>query len=158
MTLKAIDTRYKGHLFRSRLEARWAVFFDHLGIAWEYEPEGFELPSGRYLPDFRTTSSCGSFRYWVEVKGEDPTEREKSILLELANLSDIPAYMVHGLPGERPPLFLMDLHVGALSGLRSASFVANGVGLVISGSRLDDMIANAIVAAKSARFEHGFRG
>lgn len=28
MTIKAIDTIYKGYKFRSRLEARWAVFFD----------------------------------------------------------------------------------------------------------------------------------
>ena len=51
--IKAIETRYKGYLFRSRLEARWAVFFDALGIKWEYEPEGVVLPDGtRYLPDF----------------------------------------------------------------------------------------------------------
>ena len=28
------------------------MFFDELGIKWEYEKEGYELPSGRYLPDF----------------------------------------------------------------------------------------------------------
>ena len=49
---QAIRTRYSGILFRSRLEARWAVFFDALGVKWEYEKEGYELPSGRYLPDF----------------------------------------------------------------------------------------------------------
>jgi hypothetical protein len=52
--VKAIETVYNGYRFRSRLEARWAVFFDALGVEYEYEPEGFELPSGRrYLPDFR---------------------------------------------------------------------------------------------------------
>lgn len=51
--IKAIETQYKGYRFRSRLEARWAVFFDALGIPWEYEPEGFETRAGRYLPDFR---------------------------------------------------------------------------------------------------------
>lgn len=40
---KAVQTEYKGYLFRSRLEARWAVFFDTLGIQWEYEPEGIVL-------------------------------------------------------------------------------------------------------------------
>lgn len=35
--IKPIQTRYKGYHFRSRLEARWAVFFDALGIAWKYE-------------------------------------------------------------------------------------------------------------------------
>lgn len=51
--LRPIETRYKGYRFRSRLEARWAVFFDMLGLPWEYETEGFELKSGRYLPDFK---------------------------------------------------------------------------------------------------------
>lgn len=32
-TIKAIETSYAGCRFRSRLEARWAVFFDTLGIA-----------------------------------------------------------------------------------------------------------------------------
>lgn len=31
--MKAIETRYKGYRFRSRLEARWAVFFDALGLS-----------------------------------------------------------------------------------------------------------------------------
>ena len=51
--VKPIETRYKGYRFRSRLEARWAVFLDKLGVEWEYEPEGFSLEHmGAYLPDF----------------------------------------------------------------------------------------------------------
>ena len=50
--IQAIETTYNGYRFRSRLEARWAVFFDAIGQEYEYEPEGFELMSGRYLPDF----------------------------------------------------------------------------------------------------------
>ena len=53
---KAIETIYNGYRFRSRLEARWAVFFDTAGIRYEYEPEGFETTGYeefyRYLPDF----------------------------------------------------------------------------------------------------------
>lgn len=37
MTIKAIRTTYKGIEFRGRTEARWALFFDELGIPWEYE-------------------------------------------------------------------------------------------------------------------------
>lgn len=63
--IKPIETNYKGCRFRSRLEARWAVFFDNLGIKWEYEPEGFELPDGtRYLPDFYLPRS----KTYAEVK------------------------------------------------------------------------------------------
>lgn len=42
--IKPIETIYNGYRFRSRLEARWAVFLDSLGVKYEYEPEGFELP------------------------------------------------------------------------------------------------------------------
>jgi hypothetical protein len=53
MTIKALETEYAGHKFRSRLEARWAMFFDEIGIKWEYEPQGYKLTNGEcYLPDF----------------------------------------------------------------------------------------------------------
>lgn len=52
-TIKAIETVYRGYKYRSRLEARWAVFFDTLGIKYEYEKEGYDLgEAGWYLPDF----------------------------------------------------------------------------------------------------------
>lgn len=51
--MKAIETKYNGYLFRSKLEAKWALFFDLLNIKYEYEPEGFESNKNeRYLPDF----------------------------------------------------------------------------------------------------------
>ena len=34
---KPIETTYNGVRLRSRLEARWAVFFDALGVKWLYE-------------------------------------------------------------------------------------------------------------------------
>lgn len=40
-----IETIYKGYRFRSRLEARWAVFMDACGADWEYEPEGISAVS-----------------------------------------------------------------------------------------------------------------
>lgn len=61
---RGLPTTYAGHTFRSRLEARFAVLFDGLAIRWEYEPEGFELPSGLYVPDFWLPQ----LRAWVEVK------------------------------------------------------------------------------------------
>lgn len=77
--MKAIETKYKGYRFRSRLEARWAVFFDALGIEWRYEPEGFDLGFGAmYLPDFWLpiqkqvcgVPGCG---HWIEIKATEPT-------------------------------------------------------------------------------------
>jgi hypothetical protein len=66
--LRPIDTTYKGYKFRSRLEARWAVFFDALGLKWQYEVEGFNLSNGeRYLPDFKVSGTL-NITNWYEVK------------------------------------------------------------------------------------------
>ena len=46
--VKAIETKYAGTIFRSRLEARWAAFFDVLRWSWIYEP--FDLDG--WFPDF----------------------------------------------------------------------------------------------------------
>ena len=76
--LKAIQTEYKGYKFRSRLEARWAVFLDALGVKWEYEPEGYDLENGSaYLPDFRLYNvflnhghRSRNCTIYLEVKGQ----------------------------------------------------------------------------------------
>ena len=69
--IKAIETEYKGYKFRSRLEARWAVFFDKMGYKWQYELEGYRTNYDKnsifYLPDFYLPD----FHTWVEVKGSD---------------------------------------------------------------------------------------
>ncbi|WP_101790989.1 hypothetical protein [Nonomuraea indica] len=67
MSFKPIETHYAGCRFRSRLEARYAVLFDKLGIRWEYEPQGFLVDRRPYLPDFCLVDS-GT---WVEVKGSE---------------------------------------------------------------------------------------
>lgn len=66
--IQPIETVHADCRFRSRLEARWAVFFDNMDIPWLYEPEGFQLSDGSmYLPDFYLPD-CST---WVEVKGSD---------------------------------------------------------------------------------------
>lgn len=80
--IKAIPTKYKGYEFKSRIEARWAVFFDALGLKWEYEKEGYVLSDGTwYLPDFwlpdlymRDKDKKG---IWIEVKGAYPSKEEQ---------------------------------------------------------------------------------
>lgn len=64
--IKVIETEYNGYRFRSRLEARWAVFFDALGIKYQYEPEGFDADGVKYLPDFYLPDADR----WIEIKGK----------------------------------------------------------------------------------------
>ena len=62
--IKAIETRYKGCRFRSRLEARWAVFLDAMGIDWQYEPQGYVVDGTPYLPDFFVPA----WGWFIEIK------------------------------------------------------------------------------------------
>lgn len=71
--LRVLPTPYAGYTFRSRTEARWAVFLDHLDIKWDYEREGFEFNGERYLPDFWLPE----LDTWLEVKGVIPTHAEQ---------------------------------------------------------------------------------
>lgn len=67
-TIQAIQTNYKGFRFRSRLEARYAVWLDALRIDWRYEEEGYDFGGEQYLPDFNLhTLSC-----FMEVKPKPP--------------------------------------------------------------------------------------
>lgn len=85
--MKAIETVYNGYRFRSRLEARWAVFFDALGIEYQYELEGFELGNGiKYLPDFRVKSNF--FTGWIEIKPQFPNEIEIEKAIQLSMSGD----------------------------------------------------------------------
>ena len=59
---QAIQTNYKGTNFRSKLEVRWARFFDAVGWKWKYEPYRIN----RWLPDFEIKTFSG--RCFVEVK------------------------------------------------------------------------------------------
>jgi hypothetical protein len=85
--IKAIPTKFKGYNFRSRLEARWGVFFENIGVEWEYEPEGFELPSGtRYLPDFRVRSKMDNCHVicWYDVKPRKGQEGDDAKINEFS--------------------------------------------------------------------------
>lgn len=96
--MKAIPTAYKGYLFRSRLEARWAVFLDSFREEWEYEKEGYELPSGRYLPDFWLPR----LGLWLEIKGEEPKKQEIELCADLGEETDRPVAIAWGIPTSNP--------------------------------------------------------
>lgn len=60
--MQAIPTVYAGVRFRSRLEARWAAFFDLCAWPWTYEPMDLD----GYIPDFVLRFEPGPLL--VEVK------------------------------------------------------------------------------------------
>ena len=62
--LKGQDTEYGGILYRSRLEASWAEFFDGMQVCHKYEYERVDLGKDRYTPDFWLKD----FGIWVEIK------------------------------------------------------------------------------------------
>ena len=164
--IKPIETVYKGYRFRSRLEARWAICFDALGMIWEYEKEGFPLISGPYLPDFwlpypgdLNFSGYHNAGHWLEVKGQEPTQHELAALLHLSIHTNHSGILVWGPPWDFKryfthrsgnhgwiPIFpddtISDLWVIATR-FCSPSF---------------DMVDEAMQKSKSARFEHGERG
>lgn len=90
-----IETRYRGYSFRSRLEARWALFLDCMEEAWEYEKEGFHLSNGvDYLPDFWLPR----LQLWIEIKGQAPSGEELALCEQLRDDSNNAVAIFHGLP------------------------------------------------------------
>lgn len=171
--LKAIETRYKGHRFRSRLEARWAVFFDALGVTWEYEKDGYDLGSaGYYLPDFwlTTPGRAGyneSHSVWAEVKAGPLTPDEEHKCRELVRQTQSDCILLTGVPDFR------SYPVVTVSTIPGEKMTTLDVLLHSSKNRFwwdpsdedialyathDPQYQEAVHAARSARFEHGESG
>jgi len=92
---KAINTKAFGCIFRSRLEARYAVAFTEARIEWRYEPEGFDLGSGNfYLPDFWLPQVS----MWAEIKPVTLTDDELRKCALLANQTGFPCLLLIDLP------------------------------------------------------------
>lgn len=60
---------YKGRRFRRQLDAKWAVFFDALGLSWRYETEPIDLGGEPYRPDFYLPK----WDTYLEVQPDLPT-------------------------------------------------------------------------------------
>ena len=182
--MKAVPTRYKGYHFRSRLEARWAVFFDALDLQWEYEPDGFELPDGTwYLPDF----------YFPQIKayGEVKPDHDYDAMMQaafkckdLANATQKNCLLLFGMPVKGGGYFAFPHNEcneydsewwgdGFCShswtegmyywGLEGRMFAATGYEGKFPYQfpcfdEYNSVFMAAVAAARSARFEHGQSG
>jgi hypothetical protein len=103
--IKALPTPYNGITFRSRTEARWAVFFDVIGWQWDHEKEGFDVDGRWYLPDFYLPE----FPMWFEVKPDQTDGAERKHFADLCRLSKRRGIIAYGQPAfGRRNLLLFD--------------------------------------------------
>lgn len=171
--IRAIETEYDGHRFRSRLEARWAVFFNAVGLTYEYEIEGFEMDGTRYLPDFYIPS----LNRWFEIKGRplssdeikkceefcrrlDNDNIKFSVLIGSPNLCAVRVGDFSGIleyvwewPLEKYP---DNYRIQAPKELIEEEYYSRFMkGLWVVPDKTEEEVAIAAVAAGKARFEFG---
>lgn len=101
--LTPMDTFYDGRFFRSRTEARWALFFNVMGWNYEYEYETFILPSGPYLPDFYLPD----LNVWCEVKPGKLSSVDLNRCTELSDMMNsnsigVDVLLLEGMPKAKP--------------------------------------------------------
>jgi len=122
------------------------------GIEWQYEPEGFETPHGRYLPDFKILVRLGVVGtddllrikpswIWIEIKNEE----------YLAGPEDQERYRAVVEGTGQPLMLLFGLDSGAM-------LLVPGGGLYERTGTPEFITPAALDAARSARFEHGRSG
>lgn len=184
-TIRPIETEWNGCLFRSRLEARWAVFLTALGVRWDYEPEGFVLEGGaRYLPDFRVRChgtrgerDMEPFDLYIEVKGRMAEDDADKVRQFGYRVGDYGLLVVGGIPDEgcetdadalgayegMDGSDVLPFNYETVDGDCFAAFPAAHRGrFYLMGDdsnyiNLDDMplVRRAYRSARQARFEHG---
>jgi hypothetical protein len=182
--IKAIETVYNGYRFRSRLEARWAVFFDAANIPYEYETEGFEVAGIKYLPDF----FLKDIGIYAEVKPNlELSRKDLEKIVKFAVDGEKKLLLIVGAPWEHEmflidrrtcdgwesfePMESYDTHETQLDSYLEQLHDWSGVIFAEvpfqSGIRLAYRLMNPYLShhlhgagleAKQARFEHGRRG
>lgn len=170
-TIKAIETEYAGCRFRSRLEARWAVLFDALNIAWEYEKEGFDLgKDGYYLPDFWLPHTVTELAHegwglWCEIKPLPATEAElqKAIALAVHTKHNVLMFQGNCGQGEYTVTKISAVHFDPPKIFTGMTFrdidgyihLVNDTGMNGFPASYVTNLKAAFRIARSARFEHG---
>lgn len=94
-TIPPIPTVHDGTRYRSKLEARWAVWFEAMSLRFSYQPSVHLLANRTiYEPDFRLSD----FGLWVEIKPfYDVAFMERTRRLAL---TERPVLTIFGAPGD----------------------------------------------------------
>jgi hypothetical protein len=182
VSFSAIPTWYGGVLHRSRLEARWAMFFDNLHIKADYEPQGFATDGEPYLPDFAIQAALGTL--WAEVKPSWDADPEgiarwhrfasqrplpsRAILLTGPPSPDLKVVVIGGDEGARSPLAgpweedqyqwrpcPSGRHFDVIwPGVMHSKYAEDGCPYDVDGGLASvDRIASVASAARSSRFD-----
>ncbi len=95
--MRSLPTIYRNNYFRSRTEARHALFMDALGEKWDYETVGFDLDDGdKYMPDFWLPR----LNMYLEIKGQEPNPDEIRKARKLQFFTACDVVILHGKPLE----------------------------------------------------------
>ncbi len=85
------------HHFNSDLEAKWAIFFEAMGIEYEYEKEAFQLEGTSYLPSFWLPQVS----MWAEVSPNKFSRAGEQKCQLLANATNKRCLLLEGPPDLR---------------------------------------------------------
>lgn len=89
-------TVFSGIQYRSRLEARWAVFFTSLKINFSYESIVFEQPGTEitYTPDFVIPTRYKNTSFYIEVKPAYPTKQYIEFIQNFLTKKDLSCLVI----------------------------------------------------------------
>ena len=91
------QTKNKTHAFQSDLEAQWAIFFDTMGIVYEYEKASYDFDGSVFLPDFWLPQ----VGMWAEVRPSRFSNEEERKCQLLANATEKRCLLLEGSPDFR---------------------------------------------------------
>jgi hypothetical protein len=164
--MPAIETKYNDLPFRSRLEAKWAVFLDAMGIDYDYEREGYTLSGLWYLPDFwlplpKEHARFENSGYWLEIKSRLLTNTEELQIKRLVHETGHHAYAICGRVGIGEYLvskWAMNRTTKAVSCVYKDSddyYLHFSMWNRLQPSNVEVAFEDALNTARAARFEHG---
>ena len=87
----SVRCMYNGHVYDSKLEARHAVFFELLGVAYKPHPRAFATPWGSWTIDFLLTCQC-----YVEIKPTEPHAEEEMRCACACQQTSLPVVLLYG--------------------------------------------------------------
>lgn len=160
MSNNLIGVWYKGFHLRSRIEGRWCVFFDCMEIEWQYELEGYKLDKLYYLPDFWLPQ----VNMFAEVKSKQFTAEEIDKCWKLTEATRFSCMMLVGIPDFKEyPATEYDawcdgfwtVDYALVDRFLETEHRFPAMNYASCPEMFGERYAAAVLAARSARFEHG---